>query len=314
MSTEHQARLRLSLAADGREGLYRLLVAACSATIGGRFQLEELFAAGRQSILFSAIDQRTGRAVLVKQPSFDYTRPLQVSRAEAARARAALRTEYEVLGACTTGHLPGAVALVIAPSPIPAAKDFNVLGREEVFVVEERIAGRTLEQAAMGEWPRMAAEERERLVREIAEEALRFWSTLRRDGYHYGDTSARNLLLEDGTDRVRVVDAACVCPAAEKVVVRECSAAFLTPRLYEAIRQGQPITGSEAGFLPVLAKVLHFALTRRQPTDGTMPDFVVPEMAPYSAECRLVLRTMAEVDGDDGRLGEALAVLREWVR
>ena len=44
------------------------------------------------------------------------------------------------------------------------------------------------------------------------------------------------------------------------------------------------------------------------------PVGLVPEMAPYSAECRLVLRTMAEVDGDDGRLGEALAVLREWVR
>ena len=47
----------------------------------------------------------------MKQPAFDYSKPVLYNRAAVNRARRSLLTEHAVLSACTTCHLPTPITL-----------------------------------------------------------------------------------------------------------------------------------------------------------------------------------------------------------
>lgn len=305
------ATLRYQLEARQKQGLLDLLLPARGRVLAGRFAVGYPFAAGGQALLFEGHDLQSGHDVLIKQPFFDYRRPIQHGRREAAALRETLRVEHQVLNDCETGHLPRALALLQAPAVVPAAGDFLVL-REETFLVEERIRGITLEQSALTVWRNRPPAHQEAWARKVAREYLIFWESLRQKGHFYGDTSARNILFEEGTGRVRTVDAACVVPAAEAVYLREATPAFLTPGLYRAAQRGEPVPGDAASMLPVLARVLYFALTRREPLNGDLPDVDDGALTDFSEECRAALRTMLSVDHDHQRLSQALQVVRSW--
>lgn len=307
-SNEH---LRTQLEARNQRGLYDVLAAAEGQVLAGRYRVVQPFAAGGQALLFEAQDADSGRVVLIKQASFDYRRPIQYSRADAASRREPLRVEHDVLRACSTGHLPSPLAFLRAPSLVPAARGSNVLG-EETFLVMERIRGAPLDQIALSVWPRLPSAIREQSAKTIASEYLRFWEALRASGHFYGDTNARNILLEEGTARLRVVDAACVLPAAARVTLREAAPAFLTPRLLASALEGRPLPGNAATMLPALGKVLHFLLTRLQPLNGQLPPADPPELREYTQACREALQAMTAMDGDEASLDRTMAALRSW--
>ncbi|HEU4407847.1 MAG TPA: hypothetical protein VFS43_21475 [Polyangiaceae bacterium] len=198
-----------------------------------------------------------------------------------------------------------------APSPLPAAADFRKFA-DELFLVQALIDDPTLERAATTRWPALEAPAREREAKRVACELKWFWEGLREAGLHYGDLSARNVLVAPG-GATRVVDAGCAVPAASRVVLREFTPAFLTPRLYAAAAAGEPVPGDLSSVLPAVAKILHFALTLAQPLNGAPPDLAAPALAAYSPACRRALASMAEVDGDGERVERALADLAAWV-
>jgi hypothetical protein len=82
-----------------------------------------------------------------------------------------------------------------------------------------------------------------------------------------------------------VVDAGSAVPAAETLILPGFTPAFTTPNLFAAASASRPVAGSLASVLPLLAKVLHFALSRREPLNGQMPDLAEPALEPYSPLC-----------------------------
>ena len=306
--------LELRLQADGRRGLLPLLNSAEGAVLGERFRIGRLLAAGRQSFVFAATDLRDGGELVVKQPSFDYRHPIRHTRESAAQARAVLEREYEVLYACATGHLPRPVALLRAPPVVAAAARCHALGGEERFLVQERIAGQTVRELALGPWRDLPPAERETAARAIAAGFVPFWEGLHACGWHYSDVSPGNLMIESATGRLRVIDAGGAVPAGEMVVGAAVTPAFTTPRLYDAFRQRQPVPGTLAAVLPQLAKVLHFALTLREPLNGQFPDLSAPELAAYSPECAAALSALLALDAEPASLPAARDALARWLR
>jgi hypothetical protein len=309
---DRQLRLRLLLEAEGRPGLFPLLVEAAGAVLAGRFRLDELLAVGRQSYLFAATDLSLGGSVVVKQPALDYRNPLHYHRASVSRLRQALRTEYRVLEACGTGHLPRPVALLTEPAAVPAAAASPVLAAGEVFLVEEFIPGPTLTEAALTAWPALPAGEREAAARRLAGEFVDFWEALRGAGWHYGDVSAENLLLEEGGGRLRVVDAGSAVPAGAEVAGVGFTPGYTTPQLFAALACGLPVPGTLAAVGPPLAKVVHFALTRREPLNGALPDLDDPALDSYSPACRRALAALLDLDARPGDLPQAREALARW--
>lgn len=301
----------MQLEARGQGGLLPLLREARGRELAGRFVVGEPFAAGGQALLFLATDRETGAEVLIKQAFFDYRRPILHGRREAAGRREALRVEHRVLTDGGSEYLPKTLAFLRAPALVPAAEDFLVL-REETYLVLERIRGVTLEQAALTVWPSSTMAQREGWARRVAGEYIRFWEGLRGRGYFYCDTNPKNILIEEGTGRVRVVDAACVVPAGERVVLSEAAPAFLTPRLWQAATQGEEVPGDASTMLPVLAKVLIFALTRVEQANGQLPSLAEPGLEACSEGCRDALRTMLLLEHEPARVRGALSLLRSW--
>ncbi len=307
---DRRRRLRLRLEARGRPGLFELLTTATGARLSDRFILGELLAAGGQCHVFAAFDVIDNRELVAKLPAFDYRRPLAYGRAEAEQMRRPLRTEWEVLRSAPAGWLPEPVALLTVPTPVPSAAESTVLGTELVLL-QEFVRGRPLIEAALEDWPAWPAVARESAVRRVAAGFLPFWQALHHGGWHYGDVSGNNLLLAAG-DGFRVVDAGSAVPAAEEVVLSSWTPAYTTPRLLEAVSAGRPIPGTLASVLPPLAKVLHFALTREEPMNGTRPR-LGDVLAEYSPACRSALAAMLDLDDRPEDLPAALATVAEWL-
>ncbi len=304
-------RLRLSLEASGRGGLLPLLEEAVGVAVAGRFRLDGVLAAGRQCFVFGATDLATGRAVVVKQPCFDYRRPAEFGRDLVARMRRSLAGAAEVLRACTTGHLPEPIALVVAPAVVPSASESAALSEEETYLVEEHVWGRRFTEVALRVWPGVAPAEREDAARAIASAFVAFWEALHRGGWHYGDLNGENLLIEEG-GRLRVLDGGAAVPAAGEVVLTALTPAFSTPNLHAAFRERRPVAGTLASVLPVLAKLLHFGLTRREGFNGRLPDRDHPALAEYSPACREALAACLALDARPGELAAARDALRRW--
>lgn len=296
-------RQRLLLEADGRGGLLELILEAVGAVVTGRFELIELLAVGRQNIVFSALDRRTGRTVVVKQPLFDYRRPIDVSRREVARRRAALVEHRALLAVAPAGVMPAPVALVTAPAIIAAAHRGAVFGPNETFLVEEHARGTVLSNVT-------PLKEEERAAR-MASALFRFVRDLRAIGWLYVDLNAENLLFEP-SGRLRVVDAGGAQPIrAGRIEARDMTPAFTTPRLLDALEHRETLPGDLSSVLPLMAKVLHFALTGRTPMNGVMPDLTL--LAGRSGGCVAAIEAMLAVDGAPALAARAEAALTRWV-
>ncbi len=306
-------RNRLVLEAEGRPGLLPLLEEATGAVVAGRFKLTGLLAVGRQSYIFAAEDSEQGKVVVVKQCAFDYRNPLLYNRATAARLRQALRVEYEVLQACRTGHLPRPVVLVSSRSPVPAAQESPVLANDDVFLVEERIAGLTLTDAALSRWPALPPGQREAAAARVGADFSVFWDSLCAQGWHYGDVSPDNLLVEE-SGRLRVVDAGSAVPTGAQVLQAGYTPAYTTPQLFRRLREGRPVSSDLATVLPMLAKVLHFALTGREALNGKMPDLEDNALGAYSPLARQALEAMLFLDSTPAALPAAREAQERWSR
>lgn len=311
-SSESQRRLRLRLEAEGCPHLFPLLEEAVGAILLERFRLDGLLAVGRQSFLFAATELSSGRPVVVKQPAFDYSKPVLYNRAAVNRARRSLLTEHAVLSACTTCHLPTPIALFTTSSPISAARESPLLATSELFLVEERIQGHTLTQLALEVWPSLTPEARETGARQIACSFVQFWQALHATEWHYGDISADNLLLEQGSGSLRVVDGGSAVPAGNDVILTGYTPAFTTPRLFAALSSSRPVPGNLASVFPPLAKALHFALTRQEPFNGNFPSLEHPALTEYSPQCRIALANLLILDDHPQSLSLALESLASW--
>jgi hypothetical protein len=190
-----------------------------------------------------------------------------------------------------------------------------VTGAEgEVFAVEARLGGQTLEELALGGLARESDEERERAVREVARAYVAFWRGLHAAGYHDTDVNPWRIVVDAGTGRVRVVGGASVVQAGERVVMRAWTPAFLTPRLFEAASAAQPVAGGIRSMLPALGKLVHFALTGDRPMDGLLPD--PGALSGFSAACQQAVREMLWLDEPApvwGDAGEPVAAIEAWL-
>jgi serine/threonine protein kinase len=279
--------------------------------LGQRYRIDELAGVGRHGLLFSATDLVRQTPVAIKQPAFDYARPLSLDRRSVRRSRLALAREHRVLTSCAPSAFPAPHALLEAPHVVPAARTCAALGDGETYLVEELIDGVRLTTLALGSWRRDDPITRERRAARVASTFLDSWNRAHRAGWHYADISADNILIERASGTVRIVDAGGCLRAAGEVRLGCYSPAFMTPRLLERAEAGLPVPGSLAAVLPPLAKVLHFALTRREPLSGALPDAQDRALGACSPLCRRALAAMLAVDAHpDPRA--ALTSLEAW--
>jgi hypothetical protein len=310
---QRRHRLRLSLLADRCPNLLPLLEAAYGAAVGGTYRIEGLLAVGRQFFVWLAAEAASGREVVLKQARFDYRYPARYGRADAEQFRRAIRKEYDVLLADRGGTLPRPLALLVTDSPVPAASRSPALARDEAVVAEEYVCGLTLAELALRVWPDRPPEECEATVARVASAFVTFWEQLWANGWHYADISADNLLVGEPAGALRVVDGGSAVPAGEEVVVPGFTPAFTTPRLFEAMMTGRPVPGTLASVLPQLGKVIHFALTRREPWNGQPPPLSEPALSAYSRPCLRTLEAFARLDEFPESLPDARAALSEWL-
>jgi hypothetical protein len=188
-----------------------------------------------------------------------------------------------------------------------------VLGADEVLGVEEWIDGLPLGEVALTVWPGLSPAARDGAAARIAAEFVAFWDDLREGGFIYADVSAANLLV-DRSGGLRVVDAGSAVRAAPEVLLPGVSPAFTTPCLWVGVNAGQPFPGTLATVLPLLGKVLHFALTRRQPCNGEMPDLADASFAQLSRECREAISALLDLDAHPRGEPDARAAIARWRR
>lgn len=194
---------------------------------------------------------------------------------------------------------------------MPDARASRVLGADEVFCIVELVDAAPLVEVAHTSWPSQTAAARDAAAARIAAEFVAFWDDLHAGGWIYPDVSAANLLV-DRAGGLRVVDAGSAVRAAAEVVLPGLSPAFATPRLWEGASVGRAFPGTIATVLPLLGKVLHFALTRRQPCNGELPDLGDPALGELSGACRDALAALVALDGDPGGEAEARAAIARW--
>jgi hypothetical protein len=101
-------------------------------------------------------------------------------------------------------------------------------------------------------------------------------------------------------------------PAGERVILTGYTPAFTTPRLYEVLAHGRPVAGDLSTMLPALAKLLHFALTRKEPLNGAFPDLESPALEVYSPALRPTLAALLGLDASPEQLPIARAALTRW--
>jgi serine/threonine protein kinase len=308
---DRRQRLRLSLEASDYPGLLPLLDEAAGSLLSEHYRIECPLAVGSQFIVWLGIEVATGRSLILKQARFDYRHPIRYGRADAEANRNVIRREYEVLEADRSGTLPRPLALLVADSPVPAARAAPALARNEVFVAEECIRGLTLTELALRVWPADPISAREHAVARLANEFVAFWEELHAAGWFYGDMSADNLLIERA-GKLRMVDAGNVVPVAERIILTGFTPAFASPRIFAAASHGEPISSGLASVLPSLGKVLHFALTGREQLNGQAPALDDPALAHYSPHCRLVMELLADVDERPQKAADARHAVAHW--
>jgi serine/threonine protein kinase len=304
-------RLRLQLIAHGYEGLFELLEPALGQVIANRYILTRIMAVGQQSIVFQGVDLESKDTVVIKQPAFDYRRPILCGVDLVAKRRASLKMEANVLQASAPEYLPAFIEYLEVPSPIPASRESLHL-TTETFLVQEYVEGVTLKKLALELWRQWEAPVRERIALTVTTAFVRFWITLFDHGYCYCDISSTNLLWEQKSLRLRIVDGGSVTPAAEWITDTGFTPAFTTPLLFSRLRKGEGIRGGLESFLPQLAKILHFMLTYREPIVGQIPELWVDELHDFSGSLIDTLSGFLNLDREPESLPAALELLRLW--
>jgi hypothetical protein len=166
-------------------------------------------------------------------------------------------------------------------------------------------------ELALTHWPALLPAQREKVAARAAAEFVTFWESLRSRGWRYGDISADNLLVEEA-GRLRVVDAGSAVAMDAPCQAAGYTPAFTTPNLLNVLRERRPLAADLSAVLPMLAKVLHFALTRREPLNGVLPDLGDPALADYSPLCGRALADFLLLDSRPGELFRALQSLAQW--
>lgn len=306
-------RARLRLEAEGHPDLLQLIEDAIGTVLINRFRIESLLAVGRQSFVFSAVDILSDRKLVVKQSAFDYRKPLLYDSILVTKARESLKIEHKALASCTTGHLPQPVELVTSHSIIPAAEESSLLVADEVFLVQEYIHGVTITELALKIWPSLRPANREYYAQEIVRSFIEFWTALQSRGWVYGDINTDNLIIEEKSGRLRVVDAGSAVPSSDEVTLPGWTPAFTTPNLYDALARGKPVPGGLATVLPPLAKVIHFCLTKREQFNGMLPDLDDQILGQYSPRCKASLSAMLLLDEKPESMNDTLKTLHNWL-
>jgi serine/threonine protein kinase len=302
------ARVRLAAEADGRSGLFEILSGAIGSVIAGRFELRELVAIGRESFVFLAEDNASGDRVAVKQPAFDYRRPISIDRAEVSRKRSALAREHRVLEASASQRLPRAIALEHAA---PVIGSSIVFGIEELYLIEEWIDGRTITELALGAWRELAANSREQVVARLAKDLVELMAELDLAGWFYPDVSPGNLMLE-ASGALRVVDAGSMIERAPAVRVPGFTPAFTTPRLFARLSRGEPIEPGPLSVLPSIGKVLHFCLTTKEPVNGALPELGALRAAGISDLGAEAVEALIALDANPEAIDRAKDAVATW--
>ena len=304
--------LELKLTADGRGSLLPLLRAAEGAVLNGRYRIDRLLAAGRQSFVFAATDRNTGGEVVVKQTAFDYRKPIRYGAKRIQELRRGLQHEFEVLQSAPAGYFPQPIALVTGPAIVPAAERNFALHQDELFLVEEKIDGNTLRELGWRAWRSLAPTVKEQIAKKLAADVWRFWEELGASGWFYTDLSPTNLIVERTRSRLRIVDAGSVVRVSPMVTLTGYTPAFTTPNLLEAFVADRAIAATPAVVLPMLAKILHFFLTLREPINGLLPALDFEELNAYSPMCRTALQQLLDLDAFPERVDPARKTLLDW--
>ncbi len=269
------------------------------AIVGGRYQILDLHAVGRESNVFVAIDLADSRTlVAIKTP---------VERLNhSAQERYSL--EHDVLRSEAAHYMPQPLLQDIAQ---PRGEDAN----EDVpALVMSYIPHRNLYEHISGNSLK-TDHTREATVSRIAIQFVHFWQRLLARGWFYGDVCTENIMCSSDGEVVWVVDAGSAVHADPFVKIGWHTPAYLTPNLHTLIRRRRAVHGTIQSVLPMLGKVLHFALTNRPPIPGRMPD---PSLLSDASEAaRIAIQALLELDLQTARHApqrekEALRALDRW--
>ena len=312
MATDPQkTRLRLKLITVGLDGLLPILQTALGQTVGQRYVIQDVLTVGSQFIVFLATDQTGGEEVIVKQALLDYRSPLKYSMSQTAQLRQYVANEFAVLTSSALGCMPRAVAQLEDAAAVAVGREYNAL-RNEQYVVQEQVRGITVEETALGPWKALCAGEREVRVRRLVSEFLEFWVDLYGTGFFYSDISPGNMMLEQDTGKLRVVDAASAIKVAPMVVFSACTPAYTTGPILEAATNARPLPGDISSIFPMLAKVAHFALTGLASTDGAMPNLQAAEYTRLSRPARRAMEVMLTTVEQPRNSEQALQLIGAW--
>jgi hypothetical protein len=268
-----------------------------------------VLAVGQQCYVFRGHEIDTRRSVVIKQPNFDYRFPIRYGRDEVSRMRCTLQQGLQILRANSTGHFPEGIELVVGPAIVAAAADSPLLAQQEIYLIEEYLVGWPLDRQVLETWQVHSPAWRETTASQLTHDWLLFWQDMHDHGWHYGDISCRNCIIQEG--RLRVVDGGSCVPRNKQVILPYFTPAFMTPVLYDAVVRHLPIPGSLASVLPVWAKVLHFCLTRQEPVNGAVPDLRLLEKLSPDGQCAIT--ASLAVDHDPTLLAAALEQVHAWI-
>jgi len=257
-------------------GLVEHLARLHGLELAERYRIEGLHRIGSQFAVFEGCEL-DGGPVAVKLPLLDYGRPASFGLARIRAGRRTAEREWDTLqGLAGTDHpFPAALALVLEKNPLLAGR--GAQAEEETFLVEEWVAGESLDDLRQ----RLAAGDRAAAslaVTSVARALLDALLPLR--PRLFADVSPHNFLGVEG--RVRLVDASSLVepdtplwePGAPDAVARvttPVTLCYLPASDVRAYREGRRRLVSEGLVLRALGKMLHEVATNLHPIEGEDP-------------------------------------------
>jgi serine/threonine protein kinase len=281
MMDEREALVRLQMSSRSLQGLHDAWLQLRGLTLAGRFVLRSLFAAGGESILWTAVDLlHPDTPVLARAALLHWHRPAYLRELDVARARQRIVREAQRLRCLAGTAFPQLIDLVQMPNPLVPREFAGSRMEQEPFLVMELIPGQTV-QEWLNEMSRTAMAptgHRLAVARSVAGMVLDLFITLREKDWLYTDLKPANLLLSQGSAEsgIRILDAGSIADVAGSGTGPIAfSPAYVPPDIHACILRATPWWPDERFVLYTLGKTLHQILTARQPVPGIDP----PEFA-----------------------------------
>ncbi len=299
-----------------------LIEEAVGQNIAGQYEIKELIGMGQQSLIFRAYDHEEGQDVVVRQAAFSYSKlDNRYALAEHEKRRKQLGESFRAQIKDPTGKMPAAIKAIEAPAIIPAARQSEPLSKE-LYVIEEYVNGSTINEVIQSPfWIRMPLEERERWLKAWMGQFIEFWGAYQQAGYHYSDINPDNLMVDDETSGLRVVDAGSLRPI-QNIFIQGGPLAYTpgytTPKLLEMIKghSRRSMQTSPNYLYPMLGKLMHHILTGEAPQQaGVMPDMpALKNSGKASSGAITVIDRFLAMDGatDMGTYRNAQAAFKQW--